>query len=79
MFAAAAEISTVGRGIVNWDLSQKSQLRDIIFWKVFFLSLAAGVELGGMTYTNQISSMSFIIWSQVVFLVNHPFKSALEA
>ena len=30
--------------------------------------------MGGMTYTNLISLKSFTICSQLVFLVNYPFK-----
>ena len=48
------------------------------FGIVFFKFLATGFESAWTAYTIQISSRSFIIWNQVAFLVNHPFKTYLD-
>ena len=62
-----------GRRNVNPQVAETST-QGHYFGIVFFKFLATGFESGWTAYTIQISSRSFIIWNQVAFLVNHPFK-----
>ena len=44
------------------------------FFDLFIKFLGVGAELRWMAYIIRISTTSFIIWTQLVFLVNYPFK-----
>ena len=70
----AAKNSSEGRRNLKWR-PQKSQVRAWLYFSDLFLKfLAVGVELRWVAYTIRISLTSSIIWTQLVFLVNYPFK-----